>query len=538
LANFTSIIVPLLRANSAAYITLDATRQILNFTLPNPNPILSLAQPLVHQPSKVENDVVYQIDYPETVIFSLPSELMEDGSSFNNVAHFVVRPNPSGDMMKYQTDPLLLLPAGVTEDAIRWGQKVLELTLAHDRFVQPTEPVAILTWPYGNISGADRVAESLFTSDTGTFPSVLELALKLAPESENSIRVENGWKLYVTIPILGDNYTVNSVTGVEIVEASISVKALPRLISHKITERGLVMPSIVRFMIRRPPPLGTLLELERGRSTWYWNWNVGEVNEWSLKYNGMKEGCEQNGRPTGCYYVDLNMTDNTFYRTLDKADKQVLLTGITFDYLQAFGMFKARLESISTNADATEDMVEQLSDRSVRWHMPFFPEIGMGFYDITFPETISIEIPAELTSKQTSHPFADVIVRPLPKGTLFTTYPLLIQESRIREGGYTNTEGKWIRNTMIFEVGGEARGHTSLHKTNPLGETLDRMKVKLEFNDTAQSQGWEQSLKPALVHPLYMSHFTVTDLTIEMEMPICDGDPAKRRNDPKYILLN
>jgi len=81
---------------------------------------------------------------------------------------------------------------------------------------------------------------------------------------------------------------------------------------------------------------------------------------------------------------------------------------------------------------------------------------------------------------------------------------------------------------MIFEVGGEARGHTSLHKTNPLGETLDRMKVKLEFNDTAQSQGWEQSLKPALVHPLYMSHFTVTDLTIEMEMPICDGDPARK----------
>jgi len=530
--DFVAVIVPLLKANSSQYIVLDVTRNILKFTLPSTSSDPNILSALSTQPSKVEGLVPYSIDYPETVTFSLPASLMEDGSTYNNVAHFVVRPNPGGSALAYQPDPLTTMLPGVTEDAIRFGQKTIEITLSYDKFHPVSNNVEVTKYPFGFQNISDVVADTAFTSDTAIFPAAAAKAMKDHTRLSTVTTSPDMYKIIVKLPVLGGDYTVDAST-METVNVSVNVQATPWLKSKSVTVLGIEHPNIVQFLIRRASVGGTGVIPQRSSEAWVTNWNIAEINEFAIQGNGK--------------YLDFRMQSNTFIpaNEFTTNHKVQLIDAMKFKTIWMSGWVKRILPLLQAKAD---ELVQRVDDHTVRVHLPPLSGLGTDSYDIRYPETGVMEIPASLTTQQHSHPFTELIIRPAPGGSLFDNYPVSCSERRMREGCPRNILDQstmknvmtWFPCTLQLEVGGFKEGHYEFKPFSTQSAAVIAARIVGIAKSTLlpQAKGFNNAIRPALAHSAHAAtgYALLLEKTIlSINLPIADGKVHGQTSVPNYL---
>jgi len=305
------------------------------------------------------------------------------------------------------------------------------------------------------------------------------------------------------------------------VNVSVSTKATPWLKSNSVTGLGISHANIVQFMIRRATVGGTAVLPLRSSETWVSNWNTAEVNELAIQANGA--------------YLDFTMESNTYipesqFTTYHKVQ---LVSSMTFRTQWLGGWIKRVLPVLSVKAD---ELVQRINDHTVRVTLPTFSGTGGDKYDINFPETGIMEIPASLTTRQHSHPYTQLIIRPSPGGTLFSNYPHSCTEKRLREGCPREvidpaTERpimQWFPCTLEFQLGGFKDGHYEFKTFSVANGRVfaDRMKGIIKDGGSGEAKGFNNAIRPALGHPAHaVTNFALTDekKTLVVNLPIADG---------------
>jgi len=359
--------------------------------------------------------------------------------------------------------------------------------------------VEIIKHPYGFMKITDVIAETIFRPSDPKQPYSFNITMGkiLKLHNDSFSQSSNLWKLRIKFPKVGTTFTCQDR---EIVDVSISFNKLVRTRNVIITEKYIPIPTMFQFMIRRPPPRGSVMEPERGTSAWHSNWNIGEINEEVIKQGGV--------------HMILKMTGNK-YISLTPTHKQMICNAFTFNSEYATGWMKKITVKMGYDIDK---YVHQLDNSTVRVDIPTFSMMGFDTYDIFTPETGSITIPAQLTQYKTSHPFQSFVVRALPTGSLLADYPLKVSEAKIRKGGHT----------MRFTLGGILQGNTNFKEfsATAIQGMMGMMSAKLRFGQKKQPNGWESTVKLALTDPLYIPNFRIVDeakTAFELVMPIADG---------------
>lgn len=497
---FDTVVKPLLISNAQSssqpqLMKLDSRRMLLNISLPLLDEGLIVgSNPLFNQPSLLTDSLPYKINSTESVTLSIPASMVEDGKGYWNVASFGVRPEPTGTILQHQPDPMVNLIPGVLEDQIRLSNLTLKVFLAVDQFRPLNTPLRKTSWPYREYTVQDAFVLDGLKSDIDlTAPNMSQSFGGSVVESMISQHLTAVSADQQSVSMLFTGFAKYSIVDREIVSVSIP---------ESTTLRGTNYPSIAQFMIRRARASGTAVVPFRGLGTTSSNWNVAEIDEYLVQLNGK------------C--IDFVMATNRYFNlTTHNKLRVVALLDAGASHNSFLGFRKRVIPKLENSVDELVQVVENNS--TLRICLPSFTGVGIDKYDIDYPETIELTIPADITTHGTNHPFRPIYMKPSPGGTLLAEQPL-VSEHDIRDG----------LKTLILSVGGLLEGHTIFNQimTKHKMAILETMVNKLYSGQKDQPRGWTAAVVPTMLHALWRQLEVVDErkmTSVKITLPVCTG---------------